>query len=407
MIVFLGLSHLSLCYAASLIKLKKKVFIVDTDKEISNYKLGLTKIFEEGLDEILKQKSDFFKITSDNKILNTAKIIFLAKDVKTDSNNNIILKECFKLLKLTNKISKNKILVIMNQVPVGFTRSIKWKSNKIYHFVETLVFGNAIKRASNPERIIIGKSRHDIKIDRALRSLLNLYKSPIIEMTYEESELTKGYINTYLASQLATTNILSEICSKFSARWSIIFSAIGLDKRIGNLGYYKPGLGISGGNIERDLKTLSKLTKKFKIKNNLPDFLLDSSTYYKNFVLRLIKKNKMKKIAIFGLTYKDKTLSIKNSPQVNIIKNLNKMVKVHDFKSDKLIKKKQIKNLKIKFEKIETCLNFCETVIIFHNLKMYKNIKFSYYSNIKNVIDPYGFLSSLKINNKKYFRINN
>ena len=180
MIVFLGLSHLSLCYAASLIKLKKKVVILDTDKEISNYKLGLTKIFEEGLDEILKQKSDFFKITSDNKILNSAKIIFLAKDVKTDSNNNIILKESFKLLKLTNKISKNKILVIMNQVPVGFTRSIKWKSNKIYHFVETLVFGNAIKRASNPERIIIGKSRHDIKIDRTLRSLLNLYKSPML-----------------------------------------------------------------------------------------------------------------------------------------------------------------------------------------------------------------------------------
>ena len=64
-------------------------------------------------------------------------------------------------------------------------------------------------------------------------NLLLRYKCPIIEMTYEESELTKGYINTYLASQLATSNFLSEICSRYSARWSVIFSAIGLDKRIG------------------------------------------------------------------------------------------------------------------------------------------------------------------------------
>lgn len=406
MIAFLGLSHLSLCYAASLLKLKKKVVILDSEKEINNYKLGFTKVFEPGLDKILTKKNKLFEITSDNKILKYAKIIFLAKDVKTDNDNNIILSESIKLLKLTDKISKDKILVIMNQVPVGFTRNIKWKNDKIYHFVETLVFGNAIKRAINPERIIIGKHRHDTKLDKVLKNLLSLYKCPIIEMTYEESELTKGYINTYLASQLATTNFLSEICSKYSARWSVIFSAIGLDKRVGNSGYYKPGLGISGGNIERDLKTLGKLRKKFKINNTLPDFLLESSNYYKSFILRLIKKNKMKKIAILGLTYKDKTLSIKNAPQLNILKNLKNKIMIHDFKFEKLVNQTNINNLKIKFDNIESCLSFCETVIIFHNLRIYKDIKFSNYSNIKNIIDPYGYLSSSNINGKKYFRIN-
>jgi len=406
MIAFLGLSHLSLCYAASLLKLKKKVVILDSEKEINNYKLGFTKVFEPGLDKILTKKNKLFEITSDNKILKYAKIIFLAKDVKTDNDNNIILSESIKLLKLTDKISKNKILVIMNQVPVGFTRNIKWKNDKIYHFVETLVFGNAIKRATNPERIIIGKHRHDTKLDKVLKNLFSLYKCPIIEMTYEESELTKGYINTYLASQLATTNFLSEICSKYSARWSVIFSAIGLDKRVGNSGYYKPGLGISGGNIERDLKTLGKLRKKFKINNTLPDFLLESSNYYKSFILRLIKKNKMKKIAILGLTYKDKTLSIKNAPQLNILKNLKNKIMIHDFKFEKLVNQTNINNLKIKFDNIESCLSLCETVIIFHNLRIYKDIKFSNYSNIKNIIDPYGYLNSSNINGKKYFRIN-
>ena len=389
------------------IKIKKKVVILDSEKEVNNYKLGFTKVFEPGLDKIFKKKNKLFKITSDNKDLKYAKIIFLAKDVKTDNDNNIILAESVKLLKLTDKISKDKILVIMNQVPVGFTRNIKWKNDKIYHFVETLVFGNAVKRATNPERIIIGKHRHDTKLDRVLKNLLSLYECPIIEMTYEESELTKGYINTYLASQLATTNFLSEICSKYSARWSVIFSAIGLDKRVGNYGYYKPGLGISGGNIERDLKTLSKLGRKFKIKKTLPDFLLESSNYYKNFILRLVKKKKMKKIAIFGLTYKDKTLSVKNAPQLKIINSLKNKIMIHDFKFERLVNQNTINDLKIKFDNIESCLSKCETIIVFHNLRVYKDIKFSKYSNIKNIIDPYGYINSSDINNKKYFRINN
>ena len=44
MIVFLGLSHLSLSYAASLINLNKKVVILDFDKEIKNYNLGKNKV---------------------------------------------------------------------------------------------------------------------------------------------------------------------------------------------------------------------------------------------------------------------------------------------------------------------------------------------------------------------------
>ena len=104
MIVFLGLSHLSLSYAASLINLNKKVVILDFDKEIKNYNLGKNKVFEPGLDKILNNKINYLKITSNFKILRSAKIIFLAKDIKTKNNNTIILKETADLLKQTSNI---------------------------------------------------------------------------------------------------------------------------------------------------------------------------------------------------------------------------------------------------------------------------------------------------------------
>ena len=80
----------------------------------------------------------------------------------------------------------------MNQVPVGFTRKINWNKKNLYHFVETLVFGDAINRAIKPERIIVGKKSIDTKIPKKLLNFLKLYNCEIIQMTYEESELTKG-----------------------------------------------------------------------------------------------------------------------------------------------------------------------------------------------------------------------
>ena len=55
MITYIGLSHLSLSYAASALTLGKKVLILDFDEEIQLYKLKKKKIFEPGLIKILNK----------------------------------------------------------------------------------------------------------------------------------------------------------------------------------------------------------------------------------------------------------------------------------------------------------------------------------------------------------------
>ena len=405
MIIFLGLSHLSLCYASSLLKYKKKVAIYDFKKSIKDYQSGKTKIFEPDLENLISKNKKNFQITSNKKIIKSAKIIFLAKDILTDDNNNIKLNYSRKLLKQLNLFSKNKILVIMNQVPVSFTRKINWNKKKLYHFVETLVFGKAVERACFPERLIIGKENKNAKIDHTLKSLLKLYKCPIIELTYEESELTKGFINTYLASQLATTNFLSLVSSYFNARWNKIFSAISLDKRVGSNGYYKPGLGISGGNIERDLNTLKKIRSKFRIKDRFPDQMLSSSEFYKKSIERYIKGKSLNNIGILGFTYKENTLSIKNSVQVNLLNNVKQKFLVHDYKSQELSIQENVKKLGVTFSPLKKILMNSSTLIVFHDLIDYKKIKFERYKNIKTVIDPYGILKGKVDLIKNYYSL--
>ena len=78
-------------------------------------------------------------------------------------------------------------------------------------------------------------------------------------MNIESAELAKIAINLYLVNSVTLTNILSEVSENINGNWTSISKALKLDKRIGKYAYLKPGLGISGGNLERDLATFKNL----------------------------------------------------------------------------------------------------------------------------------------------------
>ena len=214
-------------------------------------------------------------------------------------------------------------------------------------------------------------------------------------MTYEESELTKSFINIYLASQLITTNNLSNISKSLNCDWNKIKSALKLDKRIGNFSYINPGLGISGGNIERDIKTLKDLSGELGLKRNYFNLLINDNRFYKNWLFRSIVKHKYrnKKICILGITYKEDTLSCKNAASIELIKQLNlNKVFLHDRRLKNLNLPKKIFN---RFFDLDYIINNCDCLIVLHNINTYKKINFNQ-PNISMVIDPF-----------KIFRINN
>tara|TARA_Y100001970_G_C14206911_1_gene844626 strand:- start:1619 stop:2335 length:717 start_codon:yes stop_codon:yes gene_type:complete len=146
-------------------------------------------------------------------------------------------------------------------------------------------------------------------------------------MKYESAELAKISINLFLISNVSIANNLSEICTKIGADWSEIIPALRLDKRIGKYAYINPGLGLSGGNLERDLRTIYSLSSKYKTDLNTVSAFIKTSNYYKSWVLRILNKYVYKKhpkanICILGLTYKKNTNSLKNSPSIYLINKL-------------------------------------------------------------------------------------
>jgi UDPglucose 6-dehydrogenase len=171
---------------------------------------------------------------------------------------------------------------------------------------------------------------------------------------------------------------------------------LSLDKRIGKFAYLTPGLGLSGGNIERDLKTISDTRNSLKLSNNLTKIFLQCSNYFKKWSVRIIdSKSRTKKIGILGFTYKEDTLSTKNTPS-RLLLRYNCLI--HDCQSQELQCLNENKN--IKFMKLKDVLKKSHTICIFHNHSLYKKINFNKYKNIKIILDPFKNLKNHLLINK-------
>ena len=406
---YVGLTHLGINYAvASAIKGFRVVCYDENENLILSLQKQKIPFFEKNLDKNLKKKFKYFKFTSKIKDLSKCDLVFISKDVPTNSSGRSNLNPIKKLIsKVTKSIRKNCSLIILCQVPPGFCRSINWPKHNLFYQVETLIFSKAQKRALYPERIIIGKSKNNLS--KKYFYYLKKFKCPVIQMNYESAELAKISINIFLISQITSSNILSEIAENVGAKWKPISQALKLDKRIGKFAYLKPGLGISGGNLERDLETLRKFSKFNNIYHSYSNNLKNISEYRKNWIykkflkIRNINKN-IKRIGILGLAYKEGTNSIKNSPSISFINKVlpNHKIKLNVF-DPKIKKLYKLKKLNI-CKNIEQVVSQSDLLIIATPWKNFKKIDVSKHSNIKKIIDPYNHLdlSVNKIQKSKY-----
>ena len=412
---FVGLTHLGLNYLAASSEKGFNVVGVDLDQNrISKLKKFNIEYDEPNLKKTIFRNKKKILFSSNLNYLTSCHIVFISQDVETDDKGRSDFDRIKKLIKNTSKLLNRKsVLVILSQVHPGFTRTVHFDHTRLYYQVETLIFGDALARALEPERIIIGCKNSDSKINQFLLNYLNNFGCPIFKMRYESAELTKISINILLASSISTTNMLAQVCEKVSADWHEIKPALQLDQRIGKKAYIKPGLGISGGNIERDIYSIQRLLKKNQQPLSIIKAFQKNSLYMKSWVYRILKREKIlyKKnkfnIGILGLAYKENTNSVKNSPTLHLLKKLkNTKIKLYDPKA-KLEKK--IKNC-IEVKNINFLIKNSNVVILMTPWPEFNKIDkiLRAQKNRKIIlIDPYRKINFKIIKNKyvKYFSI--
>lgn len=332
------MSHLGLVTATSFAAKGFKTIGYDPDdKLIAEITDGQLPVDEPNLNERIARNHTLQSFSSDIRALSSCDVIFIAKDVPTDENGVSDL-SCISALcgSISEVINLSASLVILCQVPPGFTRSLPFDKSRLFYQVETLVFGRALDRAMYPERFIIGMDAPNKPLPEAYKSLLDSFSCPLLPMKYESAELAKISINMCLVASISTANTLAEICESMGADWSEIKPALHLDKRIGEHAYLKPGLGIAGGNLERDLTTIVQLGDKHGTDVDIVRAWLCNSHHRKQWAYHVLNQHVLSKnpspvVAVWGLSYKEDTHSTKNSPSLALLNKIRDLyIKVHD-----------------------------------------------------------------------------
>lgn len=333
----IGMTHLGLVHALAFAEKGYTLVCYDENSRlIEQLKLAQWPINEPGFEELARKNQVRLQFTDRCSHLNACDIVFISYDVPTDDEGQSHLRVIYQLLKQVIPIlNKKTALVLLSQVPPGFTRQIDWPKEQLFYQVETLIFGRAMERALYPERYIVGVHAPHQSLTPAYAALLASFQCPILTMRYESAELAKISINLFLISSVSTTNTLAEICENVGADWEEIAPALRLDKRIGPHAYLSPGLGIAGGNLERDLATIVQLGHQHEANTEVVQAWLRHSRYCRDWVLRCLATEKFcvkaPIICMLGLAYKPNTHSIKNSPSIALISQLKDYkIQVHD-----------------------------------------------------------------------------
>ncbi|MGH6954574.1 MAG: UDP binding domain-containing protein, partial [Alphaproteobacteria bacterium] len=226
------------------------------------------------------------------------------------------------------------VLAILSQVPPGFTRALSRQrgargdrllaEERLFCQVETLIIGRAVERALAPERLMVGCADPARPLPPGYRAFLESFHCPILAMRYESAELAKIAVNCFLAAAVTTTNTLAELCERTGADWAEIAPALRLDARIGPSAYLTPGLGLAGGNLERDLATVRRLAGEHGSDAGIVEAWLRASAHRRDWVVRTLHDEVLARrseptIALLGLAYKENTESTRNSPALALL----------------------------------------------------------------------------------------
>lgn len=322
---FAGMTHLGLVSGICAAEKGFRAICFDPDSaRTSSLAGGALPVSEPGLPELLAKNRERLLFTSDSAKLSTCDVVYVAPDVPTDEQGRSNLGPVDAMLEVAFSATRDDaVIVVLSQVPPGFSRKRQRPDRILYYEVETLVFGRAAERALNPERTIIGCADPGHPLPTAYANWLRARNCPSLTMRYESAELAKISINCCLVASIGTANTLAEISEKIGADWSEIVPALKLDKRIGPHAYLSPGLGIAGGNLERDLATVLRIAGETGAEAGLISSFVRNSRHRRDWVLRVLHAevpfSSDATIGILGLAYKENTASTKNSPALVLI----------------------------------------------------------------------------------------
>jgi UDPglucose 6-dehydrogenase len=349
----LGLWHLGSVTAACLADAGYRVIGVDPDPQIvQELGAGRPPVAEPGLAEMLERAAPRLSFTSDPLALTGAARAWVTFDTPVDDDDDAdvewVLAHAVEML---CALPADSLVVVSSQLPVGSiarlqARCAERRGDGGLRFAcvpENLRLGRALECFRAGDRIVAGvRSQRDRD---ELAELLAPFGAELQWMRVESAEMTKHALNGFLATSVAFINEIAEICESVGADAEEVSRGLKSEQRIGPRAYLGPGDAFAGGTLARDIGFLRGLAKHRGLPEHVFAGVADGNAAHRHWtrrkLLALLAPNRLsapdalagRRVAIWGLTYKPGTDTLRRSSAIELCRWLlaeGARVRAHD-----------------------------------------------------------------------------
>jgi UDPglucose 6-dehydrogenase len=334
-ISIIGSGYVGLVYGVAFADLGNDVYGVDIDAaKVSMLKNGECPIFEPGLPELLERnlKSGRLTFTTDYaEAVPRSDFVFICVDTPSTFTGEADMRAVRSAAEmLAPHLRDGAVVVNKSTMPIGsgdFVSAIigenvtNGRKFSVISNPEFLREGSAVADVFHPDRIVLG-TENDAEAVSRLRDLYRALDAPVLVTDRRSAEMVKYASNSFLATRISFINEMAQICERVGADVTVVAQGMGYDERIGPL-FLQAGVGFGGSCFPKDVKALAHMAHEADCHPQLLHAVMEiNADQRRRFVHRLQEQTGdlfEKDIAVWGLSFKENTDDMRESPSLDII----------------------------------------------------------------------------------------
>jgi GDP-mannose 6-dehydrogenase len=336
-----GLGYVGSVTAACLASKGHSIVGVDMSPlKVEQLDAGHSPIVEPGMKELVEQAhgASLLRATTDpNAAVMNTDISFLCVGTPSLRSGKLDLGHVEPVCREIGKVLKNKpdfhLVVLRSTVLPGTADNIvipalEQTSGKrlgdgfgVCVNPEFMREGTAIADFLQPSMTIIGSSNP--RDGAVLRELYSWAPGRIFETSFRSAEMVKYVCNAWHAVKVAFANEVGTLAKELKVDAESVTEIFTADTHLNiSATYLKPGFAFGGSCLPKDVRALNYRAKELDLELPLFESIMASNDEHLRRAIQMVLDTGKRNVAILGLSFKAATDDLRESPQVQLVKQL-------------------------------------------------------------------------------------